>query len=288
MVTSVTSILSNPAINVTASNNPLNVALKNNPLTTDLKLRVSSNEYGFEIVEGNVPNHTAYTKIAFNPDVDAAEEDMWGVGGVYVFPTGAMRMEVISSSADDSSAGTGAQTVKLYYLTTAFVEKTETITLNGTNAVPTVADDIYRVNNFRVLTTGANKVAAGNIDVRHLSDTPIYTRILAGFTRARNSIYTVPVNKTLYIAQISYSVGSSTVGHYVRFTLRATYDDLTSSLINFFYNYHEVGLTDGAYTQTLVLPLKFISGTDIKVSVTGDAANANALCNSAYRGWLES
>jgi len=267
--------------------NPLPVSLANNPLTNDLKLRVTNTQYGYEVVEGNIANHTPYSKLSYNPDVDAAEEDMWGYGGMYVFPTGAMGMEVISSNANDTAEGTGARTVKIWYLTTGFAEKTETIILNGTTAVPTAATDIYRINNLRVMTVGSGKTSAGNIDIRHISDIPVYSRIIAGLTRARNSIYTVPVNKTLYIAQISYSAGSSSGGVHCRFTLKAAYDDLTGTLLDFFYPYHEQGVTDAPHNENLVLPLKFISGTDIKVSVQGDATNANAVCTSAYRGWLE-
>lgn len=262
------------------------VTIKDNPLA-DSKLRVSSMPYGYDIVEGNITGHTPFFKTGYNADVDAAEEDMWIVGGMYVFPAAAQRMEVVSSSTADAAAGTGALTVKIWYLTSAFVEKTEVVTLTGTVAVPTVATDIYRINAFRVLTAGAGGSAVGTIDIRHITLGTIFSRIAIGNTRARNSIYTVPVDKTLYITQISCSVGNSAGGRYARFTLRATYDDQAQATSSLLYPYYEIGIQDSAYNMHLDFPIKFPTGTDLKMSVIGDATNADAICTCAYRGWLE-
>lgn len=263
------------------------VLLTDNPVTADKKVCVNATSYGYDVAEGNIAGHTPFFKTGFNADVDAAEEDMWVVGGMYVFPSAAQRMEVVSSSTLDAAAGTGAITVKIWYLTSTFVEKTETLTLTGTVAVPTVATDIYRINAFRVLTAGTGGSAAGTIDIRHITLGTIYSRIAVGNTRARNSIYTVPVDKTLYIVQISCSVGNSAGGRYARFTLRATYDDQAQAASLLWYPYYEIGIQDSAFAMHLDFPIKFPAGTDLKMSVIGDATNADAICTCAYRGWLE-
>jgi hypothetical protein len=263
------------------------VILTDNPLTVDKKLRVSSVPYGYDVAEGQISGHSTLFKTGYQATVNNVEVDLWPVLGSYVFPTTEMQMEFTSSSANDTTDGTGARTVKIWYLTSGFVEKTETITLSGTGVAQTTATDIYRVNAFRVMTAGTLGCAAGNIDLRHLSNTPIYSRILAGNTRARNSIYTVPVGKTLYITQITYSVGHASGGRYARFTLRAKYDDFAAALALIFYPYHEIGLQDNAISINMDFPIKFPAGTDIKISVISDASNADAICTGAYRGWLE-
>lgn len=69
--------------------------------------------------------------------------------------TGAQR-SVSSSNANDTSAGTGARTILLTYYTSAGVGPlTETVTLNGTTAVNTVATDICFIESMRVLTAGS-------------------------------------------------------------------------------------------------------------------------------------
>lgn len=268
---------------------PLPVSLKSNPLTTDLKLRVNATPYGYDVAEGNIANHAPFFKTGFNGDVDATEEDVWVAGGLYVFPLAAQGMEVYSNdNTNDKAGGTGALTVKIWYLTTGFVEKTEVVTMTGTANANTIATDIYRVNAFRVMTAGATGAATGTISLRNKTDhTTVYSQIAPGHTRARNSIYTVPVNKTLYITQISCSVGNAGGGRYARFTLRAKYDDVIKAVSTLFYPYYEIGVQDGAYNMHLDVPIAFPAGVDIKMSVIGDAANADAACTCAYRGWLE-
>lgn len=270
-------------------NNPIYTTLASNPLTTDKKLRVTSTPYGYDVAEGNIEGHTPFFKTGFNGDVDATEEDMWVAGGKYVFPLAAQGMEVYSTdNTNDKAGGTGARTVKIWYLTNTFVEKTEVVTVTGTTNAETVATDIYRVNAFRVMTAGATGAATGTISLRNKTDhTTVYSQIAIGHTRARNSIYTVPVNKALYITQLSFSAGHSSGGRYVRFTLRATYDDIIKVASTLFYPYYEIGIQDGAFNVHLDVPIKFPAGVNIKVSAIGDAANADAVCTCAYRGWLE-
>ena len=265
----------------------INVAL--NPLTTDLKLRVCNTPYGYDVAEGQIANHIPFSKMGFNPDVDAAEEDLWYVGGGYVFPPTQMQMEVVSSSTDDDSTGTGAQTVYLEYLTNTFAQKTEIITLDGTTPVATTATDIYRVNRLRVKTAGTGNKAAGAIDIRNIvTPTTIYSRIPAGFTVARNSIYTVPVGYALFLTQLTYSCGNSQGGRFCRFSMRANYLEQTQTLTgSIFHPFSEIGVQDGPFTITYDVPMKFPAGCDIRVVAQGDATNADALCSVQYRGWLE-
>lgn len=258
------------------------------PKYVDGKPRVSTMTYNYDIVEGNVPGHGRYGKMA-TCLAPASEIDVFGANIAYVFPTGAMQMEVVSSDANDTSAGTGVRTIRIWYLKSDYSEATTDVILNGTTPVATSVSDIFRVNNVRVLTTGTGYKAAGNIDVRHLSDTPIYSRINTGNTRARSSIFTVPLNKTYFIDEIKVScIKGTTTGNVATFTLRATYDNLTSTLLTaglFFTPYWESGIQDGTFGDPLKNPLKFIAGTDIKMSVT--AGQASTQITSNYIGWLE-
>lgn len=237
------------------------------------------------IALGLFPGSKRTSKMGYVTGVEATEVDIWAVGGSYVFPAAAQQMEVISSSAQDTmTTGTGAWTVKIWYLDASFNEKTEIITLDGTNAVPTTATDIFRINGFWVMSAGTGGKAAGNIDIRNLSDTPIYSRIPLGYTRARNSIYTVPIGKKFYIWQISFSASTATTKD-CRFTFRATYNNIDNVLSTLFYPYYEIGLQDIAVPIQLPVPLVFPTGTDIKVSVIS-ASGAAGICTTQYEGAL--
>lgn len=228
-----------------------------------------------------------FEKTGYNPDVNNVEESMWVVGGTFLFPAIAQQMEVVSSSAADTSNGTGAQKVKISYLDTTYAEQTEVITLNGVTAVPTVATNIFRINHFRVESTGTGLRAAGNIDIRHLSDTPIYSRISTGLTRARNSAYTVPKGKELYITSVSCSSAATLAGHFTTLTLRAKYDSLTGDISLVSYPFFEITLQDSVFAKTFVVPLRFPALVDIQVTAIADASNASTICGFAYLGYTE-
>lgn len=238
------------------------------------------------MAEGDIAGHTPVFKVGVNPDVDDTQEDIWEVGANYVFPTSAMGMEVVSSSASDTAAGTGIRKIRIYYLDGTFHEKSEEITLNGTGVVATVATDIYRIQYVEATDVGSNGSAVGTIDVRHLADTPIYGRISLGYTKSRQLIYTVPFGKTLYIAQLTCgAICTGTNG--ARFILRATYSHLASSLRNFFLPHGEVCAENGSVSMALEIPESFPAGTDVKVSVIGTSASANITATVGIRGWLE-
>jgi len=237
------------------------------------------------IAQGLFPGGSPVSKLGNVSGVADTEVDVWAVGGTYTFPAAAQQMEVVSDSAQDTAAtGTGAWTVKIWYLDSAFKEKTETITLNGLTPVPTVATDIYRINNFWVITAGTGKKAAGNIDIRNLADTPIYSRISTGLTRARNAMYTVPFGKKLYIWQITYASSTATSKD-ARFTLRSNYNSMDNVVSPLFYAYSEIGIQDATFTIEYAIPIKFPAGSDIKVSVIS-ASGAAGICSVQYRGAL--
>lgn len=241
--------------------------------------------YTQAIAEGDIPNHTAWTKIGFNGALGSSQEDIWTVGGVYVFPNTPMQMEVVSSSASDAAEGTGIRTMRIFYLTTDFTEATEDITLNGTTPVATVATNIYRINHARTLTCGSNGAAVGDIDIRHLSDTPIYGRIAAGYNRLRQFIYTVPKGKKLFIFNVFVSAGSNVAGRQVRFETKGNFDTFLHQITPFFQVYSEFIVQDAAVDVPIEIPTSFMEGTDLKISATSpDGATAG---NCIVRGWLE-
>lgn len=251
------------------------------------KPRVYSMPYLYDIAEGNIAGHEGWKKNGFNGDVDVGIEHMWSVGGLYVFPTAAMQMEVVSSSLADDSGGTGVNSVILYYLDGNGIEKSEDITLDGTNAVPTVATDIYRIQNFRAKTVGSGKKAAGDIDIRHIDNTPIYSRIPVGLVRARNSAYTVPAGHALLVTSGIFSVvGISKANSYtVRFSTMANYDDKRNVFLDYMMSYTDVLIEDGVVNVPFEKPTKLPAMTDILVEV--QAFTDNCICACALRGWLE-
>jgi len=243
----------------------------------------------FGIAAKRFPKYTPWSKIGYNAEISTTEEAIWAAGGAYVFPTAEMGMEVVSGSVEDDPdkggavAGTGAHKIIIYYLDGKYIEKSTEVTLNGTGVVATSATDMFRINGVRVIEAGTGGCAAGAISVRHLADTPIYTQIAIGNTRARTAVYTVPAGKTLYVTSIFFS-STSSAGKNTIFTTRTNMNDRTGKLGSIFYPFHELGVEDGSITKTLEIPTRLPEKTDIVIVGKGTGA---AVCTCALRGWLE-
>lgn len=338
------------------------------------KPRTSSMPYLYDIAEGNVTGHTAWSKIGFNGALVAdTEADLWSATGVYAFPAAAGGLEVDSSSADDDGApaikgamdnsvqsdaggslttlvdadmdfeaatavavgdcilldphgtspewgyvttvathtltcaggfsaggsgasryyavvdktlSTGAQAVKIEYLDSAYAPHTELCILNGQTDTATTNTDYFRIQSFRVIAAGSGNKAAGNLSLRATGDTPVYSYISLGFTRARNAAYTVPAGKTLYVTEFVVAYGYKTnTTHYCRIYTRANMEAATRlNTGSIFYPFTEVICSNSSQVIRLDVPTKLSQKTDIKVSALATFAGAASV---VLRGWLE-
>jgi YD repeat-containing protein len=251
---------------------------------------IGNMDYLIKISQGLVVGAAAWNKLGYNGDVDNVEEDVISQGGVYVWPAAEQQMDIVSDSTKDdgSPAGLGAQKVTLYYLNLAGAEKSEEITMNGTTAVATSASDIYRVQNMRVTAVGAENDPAGNITLsEHGGTTYKYGYIAAGQNRQRQITWTVPAGKALYITSATLSGVNTAASHIARFTLRATYNDksLTVLAANFFVPFAELQVVDQTVERDFRVPIKLPAGVDIKVSAISDAGASNEIVSCALRGY---
>jgi hypothetical protein len=199
----------------------------------------------------------------------------------------------------DYSNQAGCHAVYVSYLDATYTQRREIIVTNsGANGVLTINSNYYRINAFRVIATGANGKPTGTVAIMDNATPPtiIYSYITAGFTRARNSIYTVPTGKTLYITNFNLSFGANAANkaEYGRYYLRAaqyTSEDgvfimrtnVTPGVV-MWYPYAEVVVGNSVAPIELQCPVKIVSKTSIKVS--GVASGAGVV-TCGMRGWME-
>lgn len=253
----------------------------------DGKPRVSATPYTYDISEGNISGHISWSKIGF-ATVGTTEQDMWFPNsGAYVFPTSGIQMMLKSTAVGDrltAPLGSGAWSVNLYYLDSGYIPKSESITLNGTSGVNTVATDIYRVQNMRVSAVGTNGKPYGNLLLTDTAGARIYGYISSGQTRMRQCIWTVPASSTLYVTQVRIGA-NTTAGKMTKFTTRANFDDKSLAYTSgFMIAYNEFMTVDTPFTLDLNPPTKLPQKTDLKVVQIGEAAGT-AVCS--LRGWYE-
>jgi hypothetical protein len=129
----------------------------------------------------------------------------------YVEQTSGAQRSLSSTSASDTSAGTGARSVRItYYTLSAGVVGgpfLETVILNGTTAVNTVATNIALIEKIEVITARTGGVNAGAIRMHTATagGGSIFVTMLAGDRKTALGIHYVPSGKTAYINQARFS-----------------------------------------------------------------------------------
>jgi hypothetical protein len=101
-------------------------------------------DFFLQVRKGRIMGHNAFTLVGENAAIGTSWETLWPEGGLANYPTSADTLTISSSSADDTSAGTGLRTVKIEGLDAKFNDISETITLNGQTGV-TTANSYYRI-----------------------------------------------------------------------------------------------------------------------------------------------
>lgn len=169
--------------------------------------------FGLQVARGQIQGHTAVSVFGYNPDVDTSEETVWPDGGTIPHSTTASVLSISSSSANDTSAGTGARTVYVEGLDGDYNVVSETVILNGQTAVSTVEEYLY-VNAFYVITAGSGGQNAGNINAGTGTVTAgvpavLYDIIAAGYNNRTTGHYCVPAGYTAYMVEGLFSSGQA-------------------------------------------------------------------------------
>lgn len=166
------------------------------------------------IVSGLFTGYSITNKFGTNEDIDTGTlpKDIWENGGVYTgFPDTTLEtVEILSDSASDTAAGTGARTIRITGLDSGYNIQQETITLNGTTPVASV-NQYRRIHTGMIVTAGIGGVNVGNITVRHsATEANIFLFMLPGRNQTNYSAFTVPSGHTAYMRYLHGSIRGTT------------------------------------------------------------------------------
>lgn len=178
----------------------------------DSTLFRAGSDFDLDISRGTIDHLDVIHKFGRNEDLGSADaEDIWTVGGNYIWETVPAALEAISTSALDTDGGIGARTIVVQGLDGNFDEVFEEITMNGLAvSAPTTATFI-RVNRIWTEDAGSYHIsgaspggAAGDILVQRVGGGNPQGEILRtdpativwGFGQSQMGRYTVPRGKT--------------------------------------------------------------------------------------------
>jgi len=256
------------------------------PITTiDGTLVVS--DYLTAVGQNKITGHKPFQIIGYNPDIGVVQEDIQEWGGTYVPPAaGGIAIHVSSTSANDTAAGTGVQTVHVHYLDSLYAEHELVVTLNGTTDVAPTPTDVLRINYFHTQTAGSLGAADGTISVTSGATRTgtIYAQITPGLNLSRHGFFTIPAGKIGYLSGGFISVGGTTAGRSILANLRATCDHDGLYLPGIFQIKRTVLLIDSSAALKFDVPITIPAKTDIKFSAIDEAGSRVA---SFIEGWYE-
>ena len=247
-----------------------------------------NSDFGTEVALGKISNYSIGTKFGQNPDVDpGVSEDMWNGGSDYTGHPVSFTPETVdifSADANDTSAGTGARTIRIFGLETETSEDYtfEDITMNGTTAV-TSTKSWWRVNRAFVLTAGSNGRNEGTITVRSTTTTANVFVQMPTYGQTTIGAYTVPFNSTMIVKRIRVqmarangSAGSGTVS----LLCRENSPDAGWRAPRVF-----AATTNSPTDFTSVGGLIFPAGSDIKFRIE-DVSDTNTIVEGAFEYYL--
>tara|TARA_R110002074_G_scaffold213042_3_gene382688 strand:- start:457 stop:1191 length:735 start_codon:yes stop_codon:yes gene_type:complete len=158
---------------------------------------------GLAIQRGNIPNFSAVNKFGFNDQVPTDWEVIALGSANFTYPTTAGVVTLVSDDANDTSAGTGARTIKIQGLDGDYNFQEETVTLNGTTNV-TTTNSFLRIFRMSVETAGSSGGIEG--DVTATIGGNEQSRMEADYdNQSLQANYTVPANKRAYLTRIQFT-----------------------------------------------------------------------------------
>jgi hypothetical protein len=195
-------------------------------------------------------------------------------------------LTLVSTSANDASAGTNVQQVDIHGIRLGGTEAFETITMNGLTPVnSTITDWIFvqYLHTQRIPAGTIGTVAAGDISCYRTGDaTRVYVVIKAGGNVSLNAQRMVPAGVTFNCEHV---MATATSQKPISVRLRATCD-FEGVLTPGIFIFNEVFELDGSgIYMNQSIPRKFPAGCIIKAAAYSSQAGGTAAVS--YGGWLE-
>jgi hypothetical protein len=227
----------------------------------------------------------------YNADVDSsAWEDLTSVGGTYnALSSSGEHIHLVSNSAEDDPdkgagvPGTGAHSVKIFYIDADGYLQSETIAMNGAAAVISVATNIAFLNGAYVVDSGTGKCAAGTILIKNAAETLTIGQIGPGESQAFLGIYKVPKG---YIFDVtgrkfsSYISGSGISLSYTRLLIE-NWNRIAGTLVTTNSEHYYEAVYGSEAAIDLLAPIPIPEGKVLRLQAKGTADD------NLVTGWVE-
>lgn len=213
--------------------------------------------FDLQVSRGQIPGHKRLLKFGYNALINEVEETVWEYGGLYVYPSSAITLSVVSSSgATDSGVVLTAQGLDANYN-----ELSESLVLSGSGTA-TTTQQFLRIN--RVFVSGS-KALTGVVSLTNNGTT--YASLNSD-NQTLMALWTVPAGYTAYIFQTDVTVLTETNNKFGTIRL------VSRTQGGVFRTQDMFSAQNSDVTRTYSLPLPLAEKTDIEFRAIGSSANA--------------
>ena len=229
----------------------------------------TSEPFELQVARGDITGHTALFKYGYNSLIVNVEETIWDAGGIYTYPTSAVKMTATSAGgADDEFVE-----ITMVGLDANYNEVSEVVTLDGTGVGES---NTFFLRLYRAFVSGS-QAPTGNVTITNSSTT--YAQITLGENQTLMAVYTVPAGHTLYITEGIATHGTDTSGAFM--TVRF----VTKKPNGVFRTAVKVDIIGGELIFPFTNPLKVEEKTDIEVRAKCSKNQNNAM-SAVFQGVL--
>jgi len=231
-------------------------------------------------ITGTITTSGAVTEIMVWPGSTVKDPSVAPVGGV--------QMTLVSTSAQDSAAGTGIRTLRFNYLDADLNPQSEIVALTGVTPVLTVATNVRWVGDLTGLTFGSEKHAVGDITVTNSGTR--YKLLDLGARTTRSTAFRVPAGKRLIVHSIFAGSASGSAAAKAQVSLVASVIGNLDGTVDRFedvgllFEQGTIELQDGTTTLADGALAALPAGAILGFRVTTDKA---AIISAGFYGWVE-
>lgn len=139
---------------------------------------IRTEDYYALITEEKIENHIDFEKVGAISNPSTINLEI--VSNISVIHPGGIRLQIVSTSEEDTLEGTGAQKIKIVYFNSEWEKMYEIITMDGTTPINTIEVDFNRIEDVQIFKVGSGHTTIGTITIKDTSATNIYAQIDIG------------------------------------------------------------------------------------------------------------
>jgi len=238
------------------------------------------------VAAGLITDSKVFEQNGRNAAIQTTLEDIQIQGATLTFQTSAQSIEVLSTDANDTSAGSGARTVLLEGVDGSFAYITETVTMNGTSAVA-VTQNFLRIYKMSVVTRGTYlTLNAGTITAQVVTGSVTmcvipFDTAFGGVGKQETTHYTVPAGKRAFLDSFLVNTDTSKKVRLAMNTRVHGSDSLTAApftgpyCLPFIWDRSNESLSVRVNDSAFYIPEK----TDVWFSAIGEATASSVAVN---------